>query len=75
MENKVDLVCYKQINIKGKGCNVGDGSSSSLRVFRGGDWNNNASVCTVANRNNNNPYNRNNNIGFRLVRSSLSCPK
>jgi hypothetical protein len=36
-------------------------------VIRGGSWNNNAENCRTANRNNNNPDNRNNNIGFRLV--------
>lgn len=40
--------------------------SSTNRVLRGGSWNNNASNCRVANRNNNDPDNRNNNIGFRL---------
>jgi formylglycine-generating enzyme required for sulfatase activity len=39
----------------------------SNRVIRGGSWNNNAENCRTANRNNNNPDNRNNNIGFRLV--------
>jgi len=39
----------------------------SNRVLRGGSWNNNESNCRVANRNNNNPDNRNNNYGFRLV--------
>ncbi len=49
--------------------NSGMGAASgSNRVKRGGSWNNNASNCTVANRNNNNPDNRNNNIGFRLLR-------
>ncbi|MCB5263836.1 MAG: hypothetical protein LHW54_03435 [Candidatus Cloacimonetes bacterium] len=33
---------------------------------RGGNWNNSANNCRVANRNNNNPNNSNNNIGFRL---------
>ncbi|MBR3831021.1 MAG: SUMF1/EgtB/PvdO family nonheme iron enzyme [Muribaculaceae bacterium] len=33
---------------------------------RGGSWNNNANNCRVSNRNNN-PDNRNNNLGFRLV--------
>jgi len=42
----------------------------SNRVNRGGSWNNNPDNCRVANRNNNNPDNRNNNIGFRLARSS-----
>ncbi len=39
----------------------------SNRVVRGGSWNNNPENCRVANRNRNNPDNRNNNIGFRLV--------
>lgn len=33
---------------------------------RGGSWNNNAGNCRAANRNNNTPSNRNDNIGFRL---------
>jgi len=36
-------------------------------VKRGGNWNNNANNCRVANRNNNNPGNSNNNIGFRIL--------
>lgn len=48
-----------------------DGCSN--RVLRGGSWNNNATNCRVANRNNNNPSNRNNNYGLRLV--SLSSYK
>ncbi len=39
------------------------------RVNRGGSWNNDAQNCRVANRNNNTPSNRDNNLGFRLVRS------
>ncbi len=42
----------------------------SNRVNRGGSWNNNASNCRSANRNNNNPDNSNYNIGFRFARSS-----
>lgn len=38
----------------------------SNRVNRGGSWNNNPRNCRVSNRNNNNPDNRNNNLGFRL---------
>ncbi|MCC6414022.1 MAG: SUMF1/EgtB/PvdO family nonheme iron enzyme [Saprospiraceae bacterium] len=34
---------------------------------RGGSWNNNAENCRVANRNNDNPENANDNIGFRVV--------
>ncbi|MBW4478687.1 MAG: SUMF1/EgtB/PvdO family nonheme iron enzyme [Tolypothrix brevis GSE-NOS-MK-07-07A] len=36
-------------------------------MLRGGSWNNNPENCRSANRNNNNPDNRNNNIGFRVV--------
>ncbi|WP_071987509.1 SUMF1/EgtB/PvdO family nonheme iron enzyme [Crocosphaera watsonii] len=36
-------------------------------MLRGGSWNNNPSNCRSANRNNNDPGNRNNNIGFRVV--------
>ncbi|MEA1969485.1 MAG: SUMF1/EgtB/PvdO family nonheme iron enzyme [Thermodesulfobacteriota bacterium] len=46
--------------------------SGSNRVKRGGSWNNNAQNCRSANRNNNSPDNRNNNIGFRLL-STRCC--
>ncbi|NJP12618.1 MAG: SUMF1/EgtB/PvdO family nonheme iron enzyme [Leptolyngbyaceae cyanobacterium RU_5_1] len=36
-------------------------------MLRGGSWNNNPVNCRSANRNRNNPGNRNNNIGFRVV--------
>jgi hypothetical protein len=36
-------------------------------VKRGGSWNNNANNLQVGNVNNNNPYNENNNIGFRFA--------
>jgi len=38
-------------------------------VIRGGSWNNDASNCRSANRNNNPPDNRNNDVGFRLSSS------
>ncbi|MEW6267649.1 MAG: hypothetical protein AB1641_31640 [Thermodesulfobacteriota bacterium] len=34
---------------------------------RGGGWNNNAQNCRSANRDRNEPGNRNNNLGFRLA--------
>jgi hypothetical protein len=40
--------------------------TSAHRVNRGGSWNNNASNLRSANRNNNSPGNRNNNLGFRV---------
>lgn len=45
-------------------------ASGSNRVKRGGSWNNNANNCSVSIRNNNNPANRNNNLGFRFCRSA-----
>ncbi len=36
-------------------------------VLRGGSWNNNIHNARAVNRNRNNPNNRNNNIGFRVV--------
>ncbi|MBM4311952.1 MAG: hypothetical protein FJ119_13530 [Deltaproteobacteria bacterium] len=44
----------------------------SNRVNRGGSWNNNARNCRSANRNNNSPGNRNNNLGLRLAFAELS---
>ncbi|MBT3323131.1 MAG: SUMF1/EgtB/PvdO family nonheme iron enzyme [Anaerolineae bacterium] len=41
------------------------------RVLRGGAFNNNQNNVRCAYRNRNNPNNRNNNIGFRLVVSTL----
>ncbi len=45
------------------------------RVLRGGSWNNNDNNCRLANRNRNEPNNRNNNYGFRAARDlrNLSC--
>ncbi len=40
------------------------------RVNRGGSWNNNGQNLRSANRDRNNPTNRNNNLGFRLLRPS-----
>ena len=40
------------------------------RVLRGGAWNNNSDNARAGYRNNNNPDNRNNHIGFRVVCSS-----
>ncbi len=46
-------------------------ASGSRRVIRGGGWYYDAGVCRVANRNNNSPTVTDNNIGFRIVRSSV----
>ena len=39
-------------------------------MVRGGSWNNNRDNARCAYRNDNHPDNRNNNIGFRVVRGS-----
>jgi hypothetical protein len=44
------------------------------RVLRGGSFNNNHRNVRCANRNHNNPNNRNDNIGFRVVVSHIFCP-
>ena len=46
-----------------------DLAGNSNRVNRGGSWNNDARNCSASNRDNNNPDNRNNNLGFRLAAS------
>ena len=40
-------------------------------MTRGGSWNNDPQNCRSANRNRNEPANRNNNLGFRLARVPL----
>jgi hypothetical protein len=45
-----------------------------MRVLRGGSFNNNHRNVRCANRNHNNPNNRNDNIGFRVVVSHIFCP-
>ena len=44
-------------------------AGGSNRVNRGGSWNNTARKCRAANRNNNGPGNRNNNLGLRVCRA------
>lgn len=41
------------------------------RVVRGGSWNNNPRNVRTANRNRNNPDNRNNNNGFRIAKTLI----
>ena len=41
--------------------------TGTYRVIRGGSWNNNGQNLRSAYRNNDNPNNRNNNIGFRIL--------
>lgn len=43
------------------------------RVLRGGSWNNNGRNARSANRNRNEPDNRNDNIGFRLALARTSA--
>jgi hypothetical protein len=40
-------------------------------VLRGGSWNNKSRNLRSANRNNNNPANTNNNVGFRCAQQSF----
>ena len=50
---------------------MGCGGDRAGRVLRGGSWNNdNTENLRASNRNRNDPDNRNNNNGFRCVRSS-----
>lgn len=58
------LVFVRQADTKGFRNSLG-AIRGSNRVKRGGSWNNNASNCRSANRNNNDPENTNNNLGFR----------
>ena len=44
------------------------GSNQTMRLLRGGSWNNNPRNCRSANRNRRHQDNRNNNVGFRLCR-------
>jgi hypothetical protein len=43
---------------------------NQARVLRGGSWNNNPDNARGSNRNTNDPDNRNNNFGFRVVSSA-----
>ena len=47
-------------------------SGASRSVIRGGAWNNQSSNARAAYRNNNNPDNRNNNVGLRVLCSPTS---
>ena len=46
-------------------------ASGSLRVRRGGSWNFNAGFCRSAIRFGNTPVYRDNDLGFRVLRSSI----
>ncbi len=48
---------------------LGEGHLGADRVIRGGAWNNDARNVRAANRNANDPSNRNNFLGFRLARA------
>jgi len=47
-----------------------EGRGPFRRVLRGGSWNNNTNNLRCANRNNNEPTNTNNNIGFRCAQDT-----
>lgn len=66
--------CGRESSVRRNGLpayNRVNGSTGSNRVLRGGAWNNDADNCRVANRNNNGPDNRNNNVGFRPANTAL----
>ena len=48
-------------------CSGGNAAGFSATHLRGGSWNNNRDNARAAYRNNNDPSNRNNNTGFRVV--------
>ena len=50
------------------------GPPGNSRVVRGGSWNNNQDNARAAYRNNNDPDNRNDNNGFRVVVVRFSTP-
>ena len=50
----------------------GMGHNGANRVLRGGSWNNESNNCRSANRNRNEPTNRNTNNGFRVASSTVS---
>jgi len=53
---------------------VGYRPKAGARVLRGGSFNNNQDNARCADRNRNNPDNRNNNIGFRVcLRTCFLC--
>ncbi len=48
--------------------------TSENRAIRGGNWNNTENNLRSSNRNNNDPTNENNNIGFRVARPMSALP-
>ena len=44
-------------------------------INRGGSWNNNSDNAACAYRNNNNPHNRNDNLGFRCASTSFQSAR
>ena len=57
----------KDYYAKSPGTDPTGAATGSNRVVRGGSWDNSAANARSANRNNNTPSNRNNNLGFRVV--------
>jgi len=49
--------------------------SGSSRFGRGGSWYNYADLCEVTSRNNRDPYDRDDNIGFRVLRRCVYVNK
>ena len=70
MSGNVREWCWDWYDIDISNCSATGAASGSNRVERGCSWYVSASVCTVAHRSRHYPDNRNDDLGFRVVRSS-----
>ncbi|RQW11499.1 hypothetical protein EH222_00285 [candidate division KSB1 bacterium] len=66
-----ESVCHADRSIRQGRLRDDCGQDKKAAVLRGGSWNNEARNLRCANRNRNNPDNRNDNSGFRLVLSHV----
>ena len=61
---------YNTIDTSTSATGPSSASAGSRRVYRGGGWNDDTSYCSVAYRRYRGPYNRDNDVGFRVVRNA-----
>ncbi len=61
---------YNTIDTSTSATGPSSASAGSRRVYRGGGWNDDTSYCSVAYRRYRGPYYRDNDVGFRVVRSA-----